>query len=328
MKANPYLVVLDFDGNLAQTFDPSPNGIDVGTAYQRAVESIFGKMGLKIYQEIGGLQNRAPMELVVAILEAGDEENLTRIASKYYYDHHNQLNGLVSSEKAPAITWQTWDPVGAMTEILVRCKLFHLISEIGTNLPDGNKWPLPCPGALDFFKVIQNLQQGQGIDIKAAIISSGHDAFIRKTFEKAWKLPCPPILVTDDDMRGIKYRIAPKETVKPSVTLFSLVHWMWFISQFGPMFDNLQLIGFATKNRKRMMYFGDDPVKDGRLAEAAEVPFGWFVPKDTDEEPNINCQVVKFSDWRIIAEHLSKTQTVELLKNGRPFSEIIAPLCN
>ena len=58
------LFVLDFDGNLANTFAPSPNGIGVHKAYETAVFKLFGQSGLNKYLETGGLKNRAPGEVV------------------------------------------------------------------------------------------------------------------------------------------------------------------------------------------------------------------------------------------------------------------------
>ena len=57
-------VGLDFDGCVAQTFKPSPNNIDVESAYLTAVDVVFGPTGLGQYQREGGLRNRAPTEIV------------------------------------------------------------------------------------------------------------------------------------------------------------------------------------------------------------------------------------------------------------------------
>jgi len=327
MNIYQYLVVADFDATLADTFIPSPNNINVIVAYEKAIESIFGREGLAIFKEIGGLQNRAPMELVADLLRNGDEEKMMKRAGNFYESENINLMGLVPQGKGADFNWRIWDPIGTITETLIRCKLRYLIKEIGAILPGGKKWPLPCLGVLEFFEAIKALNQNGKIDIKLAIISSGHDEFIKKTFVEAWGLPCPSILVTDDDMRRLAYPVNPREKVKPSVSLFNLVHLMWFTNQIGPIFDNLQLIKFVVENRKRMIYFGDDPIKDGQLAEAAEVPFGWFSSGEVVTRVDLARPVFSFSDWKKVAESLSSPVTIELFSGGRPFSEIILPLC-
>ena len=54
----------DFDGTIARTFDPSPRGVTVASAYDTAVDQIFGVQSLAEYHASGGLRNRAPVEIV------------------------------------------------------------------------------------------------------------------------------------------------------------------------------------------------------------------------------------------------------------------------
>lgn len=59
-----YFVGSDFDSTNACTFRPAPSGIGVNEAYTYAVESVFGVQAAKIFAAGGGLQNRAPIEVV------------------------------------------------------------------------------------------------------------------------------------------------------------------------------------------------------------------------------------------------------------------------
>ena len=336
MKIFQYLFVFDFDETLGRTFSPSPNNINVETAYKMAIKSIFGQRGSMIFNKQGGLQNRSPPELIYNLLKE-DREKLTESAQKYLLKNGEKLNRLVPREKAVPLVWQSWNPHNVITEMLVRCKLSHLMGEIGTELPSGEKWPIPCQGALEFLLALKMLSQNEKAGIKIAILSSGHDEFIQETFKDVWNTDYPQILITDDDMRKLMYPIDPMEIVKPSVKLFNLTQLLWFQNLFGPIYNELDLIGFIAENRKRMIYFGDDPVKDGQLAESAEVPFGWFnsdkTAKTTEEKAeekeaakNLICPTIKFSDWKMLTDFISSPNTVKLFEKGKPFAEIISPL--
>lgn len=64
---NQHLVLLDFDGTLANTFEPSPNGWDVESASGYAISQVFGREGTRVFEERGGLLSNEPGELVAAI---------------------------------------------------------------------------------------------------------------------------------------------------------------------------------------------------------------------------------------------------------------------
>ncbi len=112
MRINRF--VLDFDLSIADTFTPSPSGIGVNEATQMAIKSVFGNAGLKVFKKIGGLNNRAPIELISLMIDA--EPLLTRRSVK------------------------------AVTNLFVAEKLKVLTKEIT------NKWPLPCGNVLNYFK--------------------------------------------------------------------------------------------------------------------------------------------------------------------------------
>lgn len=60
-------LLFDFDGTCFKTFDKSPAGLDVNLATEKAIYNIFGPKGIHIYNEIGGLCNRAPSELITTM---------------------------------------------------------------------------------------------------------------------------------------------------------------------------------------------------------------------------------------------------------------------
>ncbi len=62
--AGDTFVGYDFDGTVARTFDPSPHNISVGSAYDSAIDQVFGTRVLAKFHANGGLCNRAPIEIV------------------------------------------------------------------------------------------------------------------------------------------------------------------------------------------------------------------------------------------------------------------------
>jgi len=319
---NEYLFVSDFDGCLAETFKPSPNGIDVNEAYKRAVSSVFGSEGSGIYEEIGGLSNRAPGELVNDLLANGDRKTLVEQARTFFQERGDFLRSLVHQGKVPPLEWENkglWDPRQIITEMLVRCKLDCLMNEIG------KKWPSPCEGVLEFLRFLGEKANEEGINVRLAILSSGHEAFIRKTFS-VWSVPCPTVLVTDDDMRWRSWPEDPSARTKPSVILLDLVQLMWFKARSETATDQLQLIRFLLDTRSKMIYFGDDRIRDGELAEKAGVPFGWFNPGKKQVASLPNSKLFSFSDWRTISCFFSQKETIQAFKKNKPFEEIILPL--
>ncbi|MDO9399703.1 MAG: hypothetical protein Q7T79_03420 [bacterium] len=316
-----YLIVCDFDRTWADTFSPSPNGIDVNKAYTYAVQSIFGEAGLEVYAKMGGLQNKAPVELIETILLSEDREYLIKKAKKFFQENNNFLKELIPKGKGFPLEWQAghfWNPNGVITEILVRKKLQYLMGEIGKS------WPCLYQGIREFLKAISEMNANE-IDIQLAVISSGHEKFIQKVF-KVWGISCPKILVTDDDMRGRNgYPKEMSARIKPSVTLFDLAHLKWFHSIYKVNTNQLQLVRFLMESRKRMIYFGDDPIKDGKLAEVACVPFGWF-NQDKRLNSSLAGEFFSFNDWQIMTEFFSKKNTVKAFEEGKSFKEIIQPL--
>jgi phosphoglycolate phosphatase-like HAD superfamily hydrolase len=155
------VLILDFDGTIADTFTTSPRGISTLSAYELALKAMFGPTELARYQRSGGLMNRSPTQV---ILDLGIQP----------------------------------DKVNAATAELVQRKLEYLVPEIGQVTTSGDIWPTLMPGFIEFWHAAQRLAD-QGA-VKIASVSSGHRPFIARTFE-VHHLELPPVVITDDDLR-------------------------------------------------------------------------------------------------------------------------------
>ena len=158
-------IVHDFDGTVAETFKPSPSGLGVKEAYENSVECIFGPSALDYYKRTGGLQNRAPREVVDSLFNAG-----------------------------------FWVGCGQdeATEQLVNRKIDCLLKHaFGQPLSDGTPWPRLTLGFASYWQ-----WTSARMDTFTVILSSGHEVCIRKTFEMH-NLPQPDLIVTDDEFRRL-----------------------------------------------------------------------------------------------------------------------------
>jgi len=293
MTYTPYLLLFDFDNTIAQTHIPSPNNINVPTACRMAIEKLFGKRGLTIYNAIGGLNNRAPTELIEAMT--------TRNGSLFDQPHDRSIPQLA--------------------EAFVQAKLDLLLGEIGAHSQDGNRWPAPCVGFLDFWNTIQKLKE-QELPITTGIISSGHSAFIEKTFD-IWDQYLPDIIITEDDVRPRRFPKELNRRFKPGQLQTALAHREWLRMQGLWSFQGNSWCGEGTIHTARhtrdgVIYFGDDPQKDGELAQGADIPFGLF---DEGALFTINNNRVTFGNWTDVASFLIKEQTS--LQEGQPWTHIL-----
>lgn len=244
---NARLAAFDFDNTVANTFAPSPSGMDVNKAYDVALERMFGEAN--ILRAIGGLKNRAPTELVRDIVR--EHPRLLFAGLESYDIHRNRLAKVIARGKGvPLVAVRNGNHETLFGELLVRLKLEILMDEVGP------MWPRPFEGILELFDDLRKL--GKSL----AIISSGHDPFIRKCF-RVWGAPCAEIVLSDDDLRPLPGPLYQK--VKPSRML---VHYV------------LMMAAQARLNVKwsDVVYFGDDIAKDGELARNADIPFGWYNP--------------------------------------------------
>ena len=278
-----YLLAFDFDGTIANT-SANPNGVCVIQAYDYAVKRVFGEEGLSLYRLLGGLKNRAPEQITWELLE-----NRPDWAQEAMARIRAEIPSDLKSRHVETI----------ISEMLVRNKLELLMQEIG---PD---WPLPCTGFMSMIEAIERLAGDAKLEI--AIISSGHDDFINKVLG-LHGIPCS-LMVTDDEMRTRRYPTDPTKRVKPAPFGFNLLVRRWLAA--GP-----------GCNRSRVIYFGDDPNKDGGLAINVGVPFGLFNNGSVGRMDKYRFPTgsFEFSDWEEVAEFIDRRQ--DDFREGRPCSEI------
>lgn len=314
MENIPYLFLCDYDRTLFNTKKRSPNGIGLEEGYEHAVTQIFGPKGLAHYQDEGGLQNRAPSEVVVSLMKR-DTGLIGHAREK-----HAELS--LSLENLPATLSVPWDEaslVFLLAEMLVHFKLQLFLGEIG---PD---WPRPYPGVCDFFHTVADLRVKEGLPIQTGILSSGHTPFIEKTLS-LWEIPNPRIMITDDDIRHLKYPKNPKSKVKPAPFPFRLLQARWLkqLNGYNPI-----CLSQVRASLPRMMYFGDDSEKDGGLARNVGVPFGWYQGNEKGKpgfSPNQQFPEGSFSfpDWTNLCDFIGQSSVKKLFFSGTPLAEIFS----
>ena len=228
------LATFDFDGTAFLTNRDSPSGMNVPKAYEEAIEAGFGVDAFRHYRQSGGLKNGDPFDVVRDLWGQSFREGMLRKASLY-------------STEFGQIDWTRGAGFYGLVELLVQLKLRFLLSEIGTRFDDGTMWPHPVPGFLEYWAKLCVMP-----GVETAILSSGHDSFISKTFD-VYGLRQPGFLVTNDLVRGM-----PVPCSKPDPRFFGLAMTI-AKCQFGEIGESV--------------YFGDDPKNDGQMAEAVGVPF-------------------------------------------------------
>lgn len=293
MNKRAYLLVCDFDQTLAETFTPPPGGMDTIQAYVVAVEKVFGEKGLQIYFEKGGLRNRSPGEVVNEIIQ----EDVTLVSHAYnVYRDVFEANG--------SVRWNFMNPFPTISEMLVQFKLQCLSDQIST------EWPKPYPGVIEFINLFKLMRHHDEILIDFAILSSGHENFINKTLA-LWKLPKPKVMVTDDDIRH-RQKPSLEARTKPAPFPMRLLQ--------------LKLLQSESTNgfEREMIYFGDDPHKDGGLAKNVGVPFGWFNPHEKKHDTIFPEGSFSFQNWEKLNIFLGKIETRTQLFSGAPLSEVFS----
>lgn len=224
---HPRPFVADFDGTTAETFAPSPAGMDVHRACGLTVRRLFGPVVHELYLTQGGLRNRAPSELITDLMPGASP-----------------------------------DEQAEMTAHFTTGKLDLLLGEIGTRFADGRVWPQPVDGYLETLERIEAAREA-GATIDDIILSSGHDAFIRATYQ-AWQVAVPSeILATEAADAEWAPHPAP---VKPAPELMD-----WVLRKWRNHYTNGE--GGDLAHPAAALYVGDDPVKDGQLAASRGVPF-------------------------------------------------------
>jgi hypothetical protein len=229
------LLAKDFDGTVAMTFEKPKSGIGVEEAYQEAVLELFDAPTLQKYIDANGLRNRSAPEVIIELAPDATE-----------------------SEQAE------------LTEKLIALKLDTLTRQIGTAALDGGIWPRPSEGYLDLHRRIE-LARHEGQLVNDLIISSGHEPFIRKTYE-TWGIQPPDYIIAEEATRELTAIGLPiEQLVKPSPILMDAGYSMWR-QDYGLEPTTLLL----NPDRDRIVYVGDDPSKDGDLAKNSDVEFVWL----------------------------------------------------
>lgn len=301
---NRYLVACDFDGTAFNTFLSSPNGMDVKEAYRQSLDDIFGQGIGEWFLANIGLNNKAPSQVITDLLSNADghRERLMSNAWSFFEAQRGNLGDLIPECRDGTLSWNHDFPEITLTQMLVLKKLKHLMDEVGKQNGDGKVWPQPCEGFLNFAKIVSNFKKG-GLPVDIAIISSGHESFIKKVFE-TWNIQQPDVLVTEDDIRQRTHPIEPEIRFKPGVFPLALAHHKW-LKQQG--LSGTALIGEVIPSKKRIMYIGDDPDKDIKMAQKGHVE-GYLFPH---------------TSWKQLAGALTNNKH---LLDGRSLQEVLPHL--
>lgn len=215
----------DFDGTIAYTSQPPKGGYNVEAATTIAVGELFGPVAIERFKQRGGLQNRAPIEVV------------------------QQFAPEATPEEAHQLTDQ-----------LVATKLGILTSQISAS------WPYPVPGFIDFTVALRKAQQNA--DINDIIVSSGHENFIRTTYEKTFGIEPPKIILAQEAIQRIALENDETMPVKPSPQLMLYAYNAWRND-----YNLTHELSIADSDTSRMHFIGDDPTKDGEMAIRSGLTF-------------------------------------------------------
>lgn len=192
----------------------------------------------------------------------------------------------------------------------IDAKLDLLVPEISTH------WPLLLPGAKDFLDLVA---EGD-LPIDIAIVSSGHDRFIRQVFEVNG-LPRPDILVTSDILRS---RSQPnRERYKPHTYQLAEAHRQWEERGYRGFVEYPSTDSYLDRGhaKDRMVYIGDDPVKDGELARNARIPYVYVPFTKPGFEPDREAAQLGVQDFDELAD-LLVGQKVAML-SGESFAKLM-----
>lgn len=299
-----YLIASDFDETLFHTVSsPSPNHIDVNKAYQLGLNDIFGDGAGEWFFKQFGLQGRTPSEVIMEMLNYAPTHQKLIDNSKDFFDKTNgNFDYPIPECENRRLIWNNDSPQATITQMLVGQKLAYLLREIGKVGVDGSVWPRPCEGALDFIHIVNQLKQ-EGKPVDFAIISSGHESFIKRALD-TWDAPQPDILVTEDDIRPRQHPQDPERRFKPGVFPLALTHYKWLAQQKLTGKDGL--VHEGNESKKRIAFVGDDQKKDMLMAQQGGVE-GFYYPQ---------------TSWQTLGNAL--LQNKDRL-DGRPIREILRP---
>lgn len=327
MEKQIVFTLFDFDNTAADTFEPNVDGINVDVAYRMAADVIFGKScGEKLYDEVGGLQNRAPGQLIKAMLGIEDRLNLVAIARRNIEALNGELEGFVPEGKGRPLHWNG-DHIATIAEALVRVKLKILMKEIGTAAGTGD-WPRPMPGFCRLWKSLTSINERLhcSVNFVPVILSSGHDLFIERCFNQ-WGLAPPKYMVTDDTMRSPIYDGQhPDQRAKPNTFPVEVFLDRWSKDEGVGLHDGFDPFRPLSFISGRAIVAGDCPRADGGLATNINAPFVWL--NRTGAEPNCSLptQTVQVRNhWLDDFGQLFLSETaLTMMGEGKPMSAVVA----
>ena len=158
-------------------------------------------------------------------------------------------------------------------------KLDKLMSEIGT------EWPEPTRGFIAFAQALQ-ARQKDAPPINSIIISSGHAPFIERTFD-VWGIAQPDDVLAQEKLADLAERDDIALPTKPNGIIMLYAYNAWRALHRLPKAQTID-----SKDTPRMIYAGDDPVKDGELAVQNGISFMLIRPEDaaqTWQEIALHC---------------------------------------
>lgn len=214
-----FLIGSDYDGTTGNTFAKGPGIITVKEAYRLAIERVLGEDYAEKFVKGGGHRNRSPLEIMKDLVPDAKPDDLRR----YERESTNY-----------------------------RIKLLR--TQIGKKLPNGKEWGGPIDGFAETWTAVNELKRSHS-NLKTAIISAGHTAFIAQFFEH-YGLQLPDAMVTADVLSEACLSIPPEEQAKPAVMPMRLARVLTGVSDDA-----------------KILYIGDDPTKDRLFAENSGAEF-------------------------------------------------------
>ncbi len=196
----------------------------------------------------------------------------------------------------------------------ISLKMDYFLPEISPS------WPRLSSG---FKELWMEIAEGT-IPVETAIVSSGHDAFIKKVFETNG-LPTPKILITSDTTKNLGEPNGRRPLHKPHPHALARAHYglikdtMW-----GDYKTWMTAEGrYTGRNlwKGNIMYVGDDPSKDLVLAGNARI-IGGFVPFSNKEfQPDLQKGQVLIPSFHWLSAHLHEHK--DDFARGKSMAEIM-----
>lgn len=183
-----------------------------------------------------------------------------------------------------------------LTSQFIDAKLSYLVPEIS------DEWPRLTSGMAELN---DSVKRGE-IPVDLAVVSSGHDAFISRILEIHG---INAILVTSDILRerGVE------ERHKPDPYQLEEAQRQWLAKRLDG--ELLALGGYVERDfyKANIAYAGDDPIKDGEMAERARVAFIYMPFTKDGFSPQLSKGQIYLSDFHALRRIL--------LREGRRLSE-------